>query len=316
MSLNSKFSDLLNKILYVKDEDEWSIDNVESRASADAALKQGIEGLESQELARKRKLEAATENSNKLCLDLQIDALRKSSDLRLPAVLRNAHVETLMKEKSALQEDLRGMRIKKNHLLAELQSLTLEAGKLCSDEVDEKSSEQDDPEEAEFAALAAKLEAAQEKDLVLSKDFEETATVLLRDQNDIRHNLDDLADITKRGESVRELLETDSLNDPDVESHSETVHTENELKKSSNVSNVSISRLKQDIEDKSIQLKNALEEMNKILKLEGEEKRSLKEKEKILEDLTSRLTSMEDDAHNDATTMKINRELEEKNLKI
>ena len=316
MSLNAKFSDLLNKILSVKDEDEGSISKVESRANEDAALKQEIECLESQELARKRKFEAATEKSNKLCLDLQIDALRKSSDLRLPAVLRNAHVETLMKEKSALQEDLRGMRIKKNHLLAELQSLTLEAGKLCSDEVDEKSSEQDDPEEAEFAALAARLEAAQEKDLILRKDFEETATVLLKDQNDIRHILDDLADITKRGESVRELLETDSLIDPDVESHSETVHTENELKKSSNVSNVSISRLKQDIEDKSIQLKNALEEMNKILKLEGEEKRSLKEKEKILEDLTSRLTSMEDDAHNDATTMKINRELEEKNLKI
>ena len=313
MSLNAKFSHLLNKILSVKDEDEWSIDQVESRASEDAALKQGIEGLESQELARKRKLEAATENSNKLCLDLQVDALSKSSDLRLPVVLRDAHVETLMKEKSALQEDLRGMRIKKNHLLVELQSLTLEAGKLCSDEVDEKSSEQDDPEEVEFAALAVRLEAAQEKDLILSKDFEETATVLLRDQNDIKHILHDLADITRRGESVRELLETETLIDPDVEFHSETLHTENELKKSSNVSNVSISRLKKDIEDKSIKLKNALEEMNKILKMEGEDKRSLEEKKKILEELTSRLASVEDDGHNDEDQPL---QLEEKSLKM
>ena len=294
MSLNAKFSDLLNKILSVKDEDEGSISKVESRANEDAALKQEIECLESQELARKRKLEAATENSNKLCLDLQVDALSKSSDLRLPEVLRDAHVEALMKEKSALQEDIRGMKIKKKDFLAELQSLTLEADKLCSDKVDEKSSEQDETEEAEFAALATRLEAAQEKDLILTKAFEETVTVLLRDQNDIKHILDDLADITKKGESVRQLAETDTHIDPDVEFHIETVKTENELKESSDVSNVmkmKISRLNQDIEDKSIQLKNALENLNKLLEMKVEDKESLEEKEKILEELTSRLTT-------------------------
>ena len=124
---------------------------------------------------------------------------------------------------------------------------------------------------------------------------------MLRDQNDIKHILDDLADITKKGESVRQLAETDTHIDPDVEFHIETVKTENELKESSDVSNVmkmKVSRLNQDIEDKSIQLKNALENLNKLLEMKVEDKESLEEKEKIHEELTSRLTSIED-GHND-----------------
>merc|ERR1712137_294927 len=102
------------------------------------------------------------------------------------------------KEKSALQEEIRRMRNQKRENLARLHSLTLEADKLNSDEQRSKEkTPEDDSDEADFAALSAELEAAKEKDAFLRKSFEETATVLSRDQNDIRHMLDDLSKLAK-----------------------------------------------------------------------------------------------------------------------
>ena len=54
----------------------------------------------------------------------------------------------------------------------------------------------------------AELEAAKEKDAFLRKSFEETDTVLSRDRNDIRHMLDDLTNLVKRGDAIRKMLET------------------------------------------------------------------------------------------------------------
>ena len=292
MSLNAKFSDLLNKILSVKDEDEGSISKVESRANEDAALKQEIECLESQELARKRKLEAATENSNKLCLDLQVDALSKSSDLRLPEVLREAHVEALMKEKSALQEDIRGMKIKKKDFLAELQSLTLEADKLCSDKVDEKSSEQDETGEAEFAALAARLEAAQEKDLILTKAFEETATVLLRDQNDIKHILDDLKNWRKKGELLRRTSELADfiLSEDDIKPEIVENAAKDSSTAASNTIKMKMLQCDKEIEAKMNRLMTAMVRVNKLL----ERERQTRKQEKTCDEAGIKL---EEDSH-------------------
>ena len=84
--------------------------------------------------------------------------------------------------KSALQEDIRKMRIQKKESLARLHSLNLEADKLNSDESRNKEmTSEEDSNKAELAALLAEVEAAKEKEAFLRKSIEETATVLSRD---------------------------------------------------------------------------------------------------------------------------------------
>ena len=80
---------------------------------------------------------------------------------------------------------------------------------------DEKGSIEKNPEdesdEADFAAPSAELEAAKEKYAFFRKSFEEMATVLSRDQNNIRHMLEDLTNLAKRGDLIRQSLETNEL---------------------------------------------------------------------------------------------------------
>ena len=114
--------------------------------------------------------------------------------------------------KSALQEDIRKMRIQKKESLARLHSLNLEADKLNSDESRNKEmTSEEDSNKAELAALLAEVEAAKEKEAFLRKSIEETATVLSRDQNDIKHILDDLKNWRKKGESLRRTFELADL---------------------------------------------------------------------------------------------------------
>ena len=114
--------------------------------------------------------------------------------------------------KSALQEDIRKMRIQKKQSLARLHSLNLEADKLNSDESRNKEmTSEEDSNKAELAALLAEVEAAKEKEAFLRKSIEETATVLSRDQNDIKHILDDLKNWRKKGESLRRTSELADL---------------------------------------------------------------------------------------------------------
>ena len=134
MTLNEKLSDMYDKILSLKDEVASVSSRLESGDLADDALKQVLNKLENQNFAQSRKVELATQDSKKYCLSLEADALAQSTGLRVPNVLRDAHIEAVKKEKNVLQEDIRRMRNQKEENLARLHSLTLEADKLNSDE--------------------------------------------------------------------------------------------------------------------------------------------------------------------------------------
>ena len=134
MTLNEKLSDMYDKILSLKDEATSTSSRLESGDLDDDSLKQGLNKLENQNFAQSRKVELATQDSKKYCLSLEADALAQSTGLRVPIVLRDAHIEAVKKEKTALQEDIRRMRNQKKENLALLHSLTLEADKLNSDE--------------------------------------------------------------------------------------------------------------------------------------------------------------------------------------
>ena len=273
MSLNDRLSDVYDRILSLKDEAVSFSSRLECGDREEDALKRGLNTLENQQFAQNRKLEIATLNSKKHCLNLEAEALAQSTGLRLSAVLRDAHIETVKREKCALQEDIRKMRSKKKELQARLHSLTLEADKLNSDEKGKKERPlEEDSEQADFAALLAELEAAQEQDASLRKSFEETATVLLRDQNDIRHILEDLKKWIKKGEVSKRTLETSDLMSSGDDSNAEIVE---EVSKESSAAvskskatKLRISQCEKEIEDKCNQLRVAMESVNKLLEME------------------------------------------------
>lgn len=281
MTLNDKLSDVYDKILSLKDEVVSTSSRLESGDLEDDVLKRGLITLENQEFAQNRKVEIATLNSKKHCLSLEADALAQSTGLRLPAVLRDAHIEAVKREKSALQDDIRKMRTKKKELLARLHSLNLEADKLNSDEKGNKERPlEEDSEQADFAALLAELEAAQERDASLRKSFEETATVLLRDQNDIRHILEDLTKWINKGEASRRTLETDDLmssgagDDSNVEIVEEVSKEPSAVSKSK-ATKLKISQCEKEIEEKCNQLRDAMESVNQLLEMERQAKEKI-----------------------------------------
>ena len=273
MSFNEKLSDVYDKILSMKDEVDSVSCRLESGDIEDNALKRSMNNIENQGFAQNRKVEIATFNSKKHCLDLEVEALSKSKDLRLSTVLRDAQIEAIKKEKSYLQEDIRKMRNQKKDFLAKLHSLTLEAERLNLDEKRNKEgSLEEHSEETHFADLSAKLNDAKEKDALLRTSFEETATVLSRDQNDIKHILDELAKSNKKRESIIQTLETIDVNPSENNRTSATV--KNVFKNTSSVvSNTTATKMKiaqceKEIEDKCLQLKDALENVNKLLEME------------------------------------------------
>ena len=277
MTLNEKLSDMYDKILSLKDEVTSTSSRLESGDLDDDSLKQGLNKLENQNFAQTRKVELATQDSKKYCLSLEADALAQSTGLRVPTVLRDAHIEAVKKEKTALQEDIRRMRNQKKENLARLHSLTLEADKLNSDEKRSKEkTPEDDSDEADFAALSAELEAAKEKDAFLRKSFEETATVLSRDQNDIRHMLDDLTNLSKREKEIRQTLETDELLTSEGGMKYENV--DNIAKdfftstSKSSALRLKISQCEKEIEAKCNQLRSAMESVNELLEMERQGK--------------------------------------------
>ena len=277
MTLNEKLSDMYDKILSLKDEVASASSRFESGDLDDDALKQGLNQLENQNFAQTRKVELATQDSKKYCLSLEADALAKSTGIRFPIVLRDAHIEAVKKEKTALQEDIRRMRNQKKENLARLHSLTLEADKLNSDEKRSKEkTPEDDSDEADFAALSAELEAAKEKDAFLRKSFEETATVLSRDQNDIRHMLDDLTNLAKRGKEIRQTLETNELltSEGDMKSENKDNIAKDFFTSTSKSSalKLKISQCEKEIEAKCNQLRNAMESVNELLEMERQGK--------------------------------------------
>ena len=297
MALNDKFSDVYDRILSLKDEVVSISSRLESGGLEDDALKRGLVTLENQQFAQNRKLEIASLNSKKHCLNLEAEALAQSTGLRRPAVLRDAHIEAVKKEKSALQEDIRKMRNKKKELLARLHSLNLEADKLNSDEEGNKETpSEEDSEQADFAALLAELEAAQEKDAFLRKSFEETATVLLRDQNDIRHILEDLTKWIKKGEASRRTLETGDLMSSEVDRNVEIVEEVSKepsaVVSKSKSTKLKISQYEKEIEEKCNQLRVAMEDVNKLLEMERQGS------EKIIDCVGPKL---EDDSSNKGT---------------
>ena len=95
MTLIEKLSDMYDKILSLQDEVS---SRFESGDLDDEALKQGLSKLESQNFAQRRKVELATQDSKKYCLSLEADALAQSTGLRVPTVLRDAHIEAVKKE--------------------------------------------------------------------------------------------------------------------------------------------------------------------------------------------------------------------------
>ena len=263
MTLNEKLSDMYDKILSLKDEVASVSSRLESGNLDDDALKQVLNKLENQNFAQSRKVELATQDSKKYCLSLEADALAQSTGLRVPNVLRDAHIEAVKKEKSVLQEDIRRMRNQKKENLARLHSLTLEADKLNSDEKRSKEkTPEDESDEADLAALSAELEAAKEKDAFLRKSFEETATVLSRDQNDIRHILDDLTNLAKRGDAIRQSLETNELltSEGDMKSENVDNNAKDFLTSTSKSSalKLKMSHCDKEIEAKCNQLRNRL----------------------------------------------------------
>ena len=269
MTLIEKLSDMYDKILSLQDEVS---SRFESGDLDDEALKQGLSKLESQNFAQRRKVELATQDSKKYCLSLEADALAQSTGLRVPTVLRDAHIEAVRKEKSILQEDIRRTRNQKKDNLARLHSLTLEADKLNSDEKGsiEKNPE-DESDEADFAALSAELEAAKEKYAFFRKSFEEMATVLSRDQNNIRHMLEDLTNLAKRGDLIRQSLETNELLLLTSEGDMKSKNVNNIAKdfftsaSKSSALKLKISQCEMEIEAKCNQLRNAMESVKELL---------------------------------------------------
>jgi len=286
-TLNEKLTNVYEKILYLKDEAVSINPRLESGDLEDDSLKRSMNKLEDQEIAHNRKLELATINSKKHCLNLEVDALAGSSNLRLPTVLRDAHIEAVKKEKRALKEDIRRMRIQKKESLARLHSLNLEADKMNSDEKRNKEKTlEEDSKKADLAALLAETEAAKEKDTFFRKSIEETATVLSRDQNDIIHILEDLTAWRKRGAvALRKTSEAANLILAEDDTKPKIVEdaTMESSTTASNALKLKMSQCDKEIEAKMNQLMTAMVSVNSLLEMERHSRQPTEGKEKILD---------------------------------
>ena len=288
-TVNEKLNDVYEKILCLKDEVASINPRLESGDLEDDSLKRSMNKLEDQEFAHSRKVELATINSKKHCLNLEVDALAESTSLRLPTVLRDAHIEAVKKEKSALKEDIRRMRIQKKESLARLHSLNLEADKMNSDEKRNKEKTlEEDSKTADLAALLAETEAAKEKETFLRKSIEETATVLSRDQNDIKHILDDLTEWHKRGAAAAALRKTSEptsliLSEDDTKPKIVEEATMESSTAASNAIKLKMSQCDKEIEAKMNQLMTAMVSVNNLLERERQRRKPTEVKEEILD---------------------------------
>ena len=292
-TLNEKLSDVYDKILYLKDEIDGVSSRLESGDLEDDALKQSMNKLENQEFVHNRKVEHATIKSKKYCLSLEVDALAESTNFRLPTVLRDAHIEAVKKEKSALQEEIRKMRIQKKESLARLHSLNLEADKLNSDENRNKDmTSEEDSKKTDLVALLAEVEAAKEKEVFLRKSIEETATVLSRDQNDIKHILDDLKNWRKKGESLRKTSELADfiLSEDDIKPEIVENANKESSTAASNTIKMKMLQCDKEIEAKMNRLMSAMVRVNKLL----ERERQTRKQEKTCDEAEIKL---EEDSH-------------------
>jgi len=286
-TVNEKLNDVYEKILCLKDEVASINPKLESGDLEDDTLKRSMNKLEDQEFAHNRKVELATISSKKHCLNLEVDALAESTSLRLPTVLRDAHIEAVKKEKSALKEDIRRMRIQKKESLARLHSLNLEADKMNSDEKRNKEKTlEEDSKKADIAALLAETEAAKEKETFLRKSIEETATVLSRDQNDIKHILDDLTEWRKRGAvALRKTSEATNLTLSEDDTKPKIVEdaTMESSPAASNAIKLKMSQCDKEIEAKMNQLMAAMVSVNNLLERERQRRKPTEVKEEILD---------------------------------
>jgi len=286
-TVNEKLNDVYEKILCLKDEVASINPKLESGDLEDDTLKRSMNKLEDQEFAHNRKVELATISSKKHCLNLEVDALAESTSLRLPTVLRDAHIEAVKKEKSALKEDIRRMRIQKKESLARLHSLNLEADKMNSDEKRNKEKTlEEESKKADIAALWAETEAAKEKETFLRKSIEETATVLSRDQNDIKHILDDLTEWRQRGAvALRKTSEATNLTLSEDDTKPKIVEdaTMESSPAASNAIKLKMSQCDKEIEAKMNQLMTAMVSVNNLLERERQRRKPTEVKEEILD---------------------------------